>query len=131
MNDLGRHDTYQMRIPLVDEEPVFKPKHRLSHLEWELVDKCCLELEAAGLIRRSESVFCAPTVMPAKKDSEGNYTEKRMCGDYRALNDKTVQDCYPMPTLDDIFDRQGGKRYYSIADLRQGFNQIVVWESDR
>ena len=130
MHDLGRHTTYRMRIELLDEAPIFKPKHRLSAYEWDLVHKRCLELEAAGLIRRSESTFAAPTVMPAKKDSDGNYTEKRMCGDYRALNDRTAQDRHPMPLADDIFDQMSGFRIYSILDLRQGFNQIEVEPSD-
>ena len=76
--------------------------------EWDLVHKRCLELESAGLIRRSESTFAAPTVMPAKKDSDDHYTEKRMCGDYRALNDKTAQDRHPMPLAEDIFDQMSG-----------------------
>ena len=70
--DLGRHTTYRMKIELLDDTPVFKPKHRLSSYEWDLVHKRCLELEAAGLIRRAESTFAAPTVMPAKKDSDGH-----------------------------------------------------------
>ena len=130
MYDLGRHTTYRMKIDLLDDTPVFKPKHRLSTFEWDLVNKRCLELESAGLIRRSESTFAAPTVMPAKKDSDGNYTEKRMCGDYRALNDQTAQDRHPMPLPEDIFDQMSGYKIYSILDLRQGFNQIEVEPSD-
>ena len=130
MHDLGRHTTYRTRIELLDDTPVFKPKHRLSTFKWDLVHKRCLELEAAGLIRRSESTFAAPTVMPAKKDSDGHYTEKRMCGDYRALNDRTAQDRHPMPLAEDIFDQMSGFRIYSILDLRQGFNQIEVEPSD-
>ena len=108
MYDLGRHTTYRMKIDLLNEAPIFKPKHRLSTFEWDLVHQRSLELEAAGLIRRSESTFDAPTVMPAKKDSDGNYTEKRMCGDYRALNDQTTQDRHPMPLAEDIFDQMSG-----------------------
>ena len=92
MSDLRKHVHAKMRIDTIDEEPVFKSKHRLSEYEWDLVDARCLELELAGLIRRSSSRYAAPTVMPAKKDAEGNYTDKRMCGDYHALNTKTLQD---------------------------------------
>ena len=130
MYDLGRHTKYRMQIPLLDDIPVFKPKHRLSSYEWDLVHKRCLELESAGLIRRFDSTFAAPTVMPAKKDSDGHYTEKRMCGDYRALNDKTAQDRHPMPLAEDIFDEMSGAHIYSILDLRQGFNQIEVDPAD-
>jgi hypothetical protein len=58
----------------------------LSKHEWELVDERCRELHEAGLIQPSSSDFAAATVMPAKKDSAGLWTEKRMCADYRPLN---------------------------------------------
>ena len=37
MFDLGRHTKYWMKIDLIDETPIFKPKHRLSTFEWDLV----------------------------------------------------------------------------------------------
>ena len=49
-----------------------------------------------------------------------------MCGDYRALNNKTAQDRHPMPLPEDIFDQMSGCTVYSILDLRQGFNQIEI-----
>jgi len=129
--DLGRHRTYKMSIPLTDETPIFRPRHRLSPYEWEIVDRKSEELVSHGMVRESQSPFAAPTVMPAKKDSEGNYTEKRMCGDYRALNLVTEQDRYPMPLPDEIFDQMGGSSIYSILDMRQGFNQIEIEEEDK
>jgi hypothetical protein len=71
----------------------------LSKHEWELVDERCKELHEAGLIQPSSSDFAATTVMPAKKDSDGLWIEKRMCGDYRPLNLVTPQDRYPIPSL--------------------------------
>jgi hypothetical protein len=50
-----------------------------------LVDERCKELHEAGLIQPSSFDFAAATVMPAKKDSAGLWTEKRMCGDYIGL----------------------------------------------
>ncbi len=47
----------------------------------------CEEREAAKLIARLKLPLgvkepnCAPTVMPRKKDAEGNWIESRMCGD--------------------------------------------------
>ena len=54
-----------------------------------------------------------------------------MCGDYRPLNAVTPQDRYPMPTPEEIFDSIGDSKVFSILDLRQGFNQIMVAEADR
>ena len=131
MEDLGRYKGAPMTIELTTTEPVYKRRHRLSKVEWELVEKRCQELLNAGLIEVSTSDFAAPTVMPAKKDAFGQYTDKRMCGDYRALNNVTRMDRYPMPTPEEIFDEVGEAKVFSILDLRQGFQQIVIQEDDR
>jgi len=82
MKDLGRCKTMQLSIDLTDEKPVYRRRHRLSKHEWELVDERCKELHEAGLIQPSSSDFATAIVMPAKKDSTGLWTEKKMCGDY-------------------------------------------------
>ncbi len=75
----------QFSIDLTDETPVYQRRHRSSKHEWELVDERCKELHEAGLIQPSSFDFAAAIVMPAKKDSAGLWTEKRMCGDYIGL----------------------------------------------
>jgi hypothetical protein len=69
--------------------------------------------------------------MPAKKDLAGLWTEKRMCEDYRPLNLVTPQDRYPMPIPEELFDSIGDSNIFTIVDLRQGFNQIVLVAKDR
>jgi hypothetical protein len=44
-----------------------------------------------------------------------------MCGDYRLLNLVTLQDKYPMPILEELFDNIGDSNIFTIMDLRQGF----------
>jgi hypothetical protein len=88
----------------------------LSKHEWELVDERCKELHEAGLIQPSNFDFAAAIVMPAKKDSAGLWTEKRMCGDYRLLNLITPQDRYPMPILEELFDSIGDSNIFTIVD---------------
>jgi hypothetical protein len=60
--------------------------------------------------------------MPAKKDVAGLWTEKRMCEDYRPLNLVTLQDRYPMPVLEELFDNIGDSNIFTIVDLREGVN---------
>lgn len=125
MNELGWCNVLRFKIPVIGTEPVWRKRHRLSKSEWELVDKQCAELHAAGLIRPSSSDYAAATEMPAKKDSTGMWTEKRMCCDYRPLNAITPQDRYPVPLPEEIFDSLRESRIFSILDLKQGFNQIL------
>ena len=46
------------------------------------------ELVAAGLVELAppDCEYASATNMPSKKDIYGNWTEKRMCGDYRRIN---------------------------------------------
>jgi hypothetical protein len=110
---------------------MYRRRHRLSKHEWELVDERCKKLHEASLILPSSFDFAAITVMPTKKDLVGLWTEKRMCKDYKPLNMVTPQDKYPMPTHEKLFDNNGDLNIFTIMDLRQGFNQIVLVAKDR
>jgi hypothetical protein len=103
----------------------------LSKHEWELVDERCKELHEVSLIQPSSFDFATTTIMLTKKDSTRLWTEKRMCKDYRPLNLVTPQDKYPMPILEELFDSIGDSNIFTIMDLRQGFNQIVLAAKDR
>jgi len=110
--------------------PIYRRRHRLSKHEWELVDKRCKELHEVGLIQPTNFNFAVVTVMPTKKDSTRLWTEKRMSKDYRPLNLVTPQDMYPMPIPKELFDNIGDSKIFTIMDLRQGFNQIVLATKD-
>jgi len=103
----------------------------LNKHEWELVDERCKELHEAGFIHPSSSDFATAKVMPTKKDLVGLWTKKKMYMDYRPLNLITPQDRYPMPILEELFDNIGDSNIFTIVDLRQGFNQIVLVAKDR
>ncbi len=103
----------------------------MSKHEWELVDERCKELHEAGLIQPSNSNFVTTTIMPTKKDLARLWTKKRMCGDYKPLSLVTPQDKYPMPILEELFNSIGDSNIFTIMDLRQGFNQIMLTTMDR
>jgi hypothetical protein len=130
IKDLGRCKTMQFFIDLTYETPIYWRRHRLSKHEWELVDERCKELHQAGLIQPSSFDFTTITVMLAKKDSARLWTEKKMCGDYRHLNLVTPQDKYPMPILEKLFNSIRDSNIFTIMDLRQGFNQVVLVAKD-
>jgi len=54
----------------------------------------------------------------------------RFCVDYRGLNDLTVKSSYPLPHMEELFDRLQGARYFSKIDLRTGFYQIPLEPAD-
>ena len=52
----------------------------------------------------------------------------RLCVDYRALNEVTIKNKYPLPRIDDLFDQLKGARYFSKVDLRSGYFQLKIGE---
>nr|GEV11332.1 reverse transcriptase [Tanacetum cinerariifolium] len=53
-----------------------------------------------------------------------------MCIDYRELNKLIVKNRYPLPRIDDLFDRLQGSSVYSKISLRSGYHQLRVRDED-
>jgi hypothetical protein len=53
-----------------------------------------------------------------------------MCVDYRSLNEVTINNKYLLPRIDDLFDQLKGDKYFSKVDLRSGYHQLKIRESD-
>ena len=51
--------------------------------------------------------------------------------DYRYLNSYTVGDAFPVRDIENVIQREGGKRYISTFDCRQGYYQTEVRDKDR
>jgi hypothetical protein len=91
-------------------------------MERDLIRSWTLDLLEAGLMELSHSEYASTIVMLAKKDVHGNYTDRRMCGDYCPINWQTKSDKYAMPTLEEIFDVVGHARVFSTLDLQVGYH---------
>jgi hypothetical protein len=55
---------------------------------------------------------------------------KRMCIDYRSLNEVTVKNKYPLPRIEDLFDQLRGASVFSKIDLRSGYHQLRIQPLD-
>ncbi|KAG8474842.1 hypothetical protein CXB51_031529 [Gossypium anomalum] len=54
----------------------------------------------------------------------------RICIDYRQLNKVTIKNKYPLSWIDDLFDQLKGAIVFSKIDLRSGYYQLRVKDSD-
>ena len=76
-------------------------------------------------IRPITSPWGAPILFAKKKDKT-----LRLCINYRQLNKVTIKNQYPLTRIDDFFDQLRGARVYSKIDLRTGYHQLRVMETD-
>ena len=117
--DLGKTDIVKHDIQLTDEKPIKQAPRRMSQAKQEDADRQIDQFVEMGLAQPSNSAWAAPMVMVKKKDGS-----LRMCIDYRALNEKTVKDAYPLPNTSELFDSLSGSQWFSTLDLASGYYQV-------
>jgi cleavage and polyadenylation specificity factor subunit 1 len=106
--------------------PVSARPRRLAPDKLAVAKKVFGEMLARGIIRPSNSSWSSPLHMVAKKDP-GSW---RPCGDYRALNNVTKHDSYPIPHIHDITASLQGSTVFSRIDLVSAYHQIPMSEED-
>ena len=53
-----------------------------------------------------------------------------MCIDYRQLNKMTINNKYPLPRIDDLFDQLRGATIFSKFELSYGYHQVQIKDED-
>ncbi|KAI3698050.1 hypothetical protein L6452_31160 [Arctium lappa] len=76
-------------------------------------------------MRPSSSPWATPVLFEKKKDGT-----MRMCIDYKKLHKATVNNKYPLPVIDDLFDQLQGVGCSSKINLHSGYHKLRVKEDD-
>jgi hypothetical protein len=63
----------------------------------------------------------SPTLFVEKKDDF-----RRLCIDYRSLNEVTIKNKYSLPRIWELFDQMRGAQVFSKIDLRSGYHQLKI-----
>lgn len=118
--------TVKHKIDTGNNAPVVKRAYRMSPLELDNLKKTLAEYLEKGYIQASKSPWSSPVIFVKKKDGT-----LRMCVDYRALNRITKKNSYTLPRIDEFVDRIGKSCYFSKIDLKSGYHQILMEDSDK
>jgi hypothetical protein len=105
--------------------PIYKTPYRMATAELAELKEHIRELLEKGFIYPSSSPWGAPMIFVLKKDGI-----QRLCMDYRALNEVTIKNKYPLPRIDDLFDQLCGACVFSKIDLQLGYHQLKIRECD-
>lgn len=123
---LGRTTAIKHQINTGTHPPLHRSPYRVSRSERRIIQTEVDKMIAQDIVQPSSSPWSSPVVLVKKKD--GSW---RFCVDYRQLNKITKRDVYPLPRIDDTLDSLHGANYFSTIDLRSGYWQISVDDSDR
>lgn len=91
----------------------------------DAIDEFFAQRAKAGHVRESKSPHCSPTF--CVKKATGGW---RIVHAFNKLNDATIPAQTPVPRKDMIIDSMVGSTVFSAIDLKDGFYQIRMRESD-
>lgn len=120
-NDIGRTSLVQHDIMTQPGVPVKQPLPRMALEKQQSADQQIQQSLEGGLARRSHSSWSSLIVMLRKKD--GTYS---LCIDYRALNDCSIKDMYPLPCIQDTLDTLSTAKWFTTLDLASGYWQVEL-----
>jgi hypothetical protein len=119
------HDIEFIIELLPETPPISKRPYRMPVNELVELKKQIAELQSKGFIYPSSSPWGAPMLFIEKKDET-----QWMCVDYRTLNEVTIKNKYHLIRIEDLFDQMKGASVFSKIDLRSGYHQLKIRESD-
>ena len=101
--------------------PISKDPYKMSKPKLVEVKMQLQELMDKKYIRPSVYPWGVSMLLFKKKDGT-----LRLCVDYRKLNKVIVNNKYPFPIIDDLFDQMKEAKVISNIDLRYGYHQVRI-----
>ena len=124
--EIGTISGEPAHIAVSNPNPCKSPMYRYPEHAKVLVSQMLVDMEERGVIESSSAAWLSPIVLVNKPDGS-----KRMCLDFRRVNDHLTADVYPLPRLEDLVTVAAGHQYYATLDLKDAYFQIVLDEESR
>ena len=124
--DIGNVTAVEHQINTGEAAPI-KQRLRRTPLSFVQEEEAHLKkMLDVGVIHPSTSEWASAPVLIRKKDGS-----MRWCIDYRALNDVTVKDVFPLPLINECLDTLYGNEWFTKLDATFGYWQVKVAEEDQ
>ena len=120
---LGRTHITKHVIETGEATPVKLSPRPIPFHYTEQVQSQLKDMAKEGIIRPSNSPWCAPAVYVPK-----NNGEVRICVDFVQLNKATKKDSYPVPRADGPQQKLAHKKIFSKIDLQNAYWQFLMSE---
>ena len=124
--DLGNFTAIEHVIETGDARPIRQGMRRTPVCFAGEEEAHLNKMLKAGVIQESNSDWASAPVLIRKRDGS-----VRWCIDYRALNEKTVKDVFPLPLIDDCLDTLSGSQWFSKLDANSAYWQVPIREGDQ
>lgn len=125
-HDIGCTNKMTHSIHTTCAAPIRQRPRRHPMGQREKVEQQINDMLDRNVIKPSVSPWSSPIVLVNKKDGS-----KRFCIDYRLLNQHTVKDSFPLPSIAESLDALDGAEYFCTLDLTSGYWQVPLDEDTK
>lgn len=108
-------------IILSTKKPLCLKARRFTAEQQKIIEEEIQEMEQSGVIEESNSPYRSEIVLVRKSMGEW-----RVCIDFRLLNQYTIDDKFPLPSIQDLLRSVRESCYFVTLDLRSGYWQILM-----
>lgn len=128
---LGTCNLYEQKIQLKpNSDPVYTKQYRLPFSQRNEIENQIQKMLSNDIIEPASSEWSSPILLVPKK-LEDNKKSWRLVVDFRKLNDRILDDKFPLPNITDILDSLSGAIYFSQLDLTQAYYQAKLNSDSR